>query len=249
MKGRCLAAGFLVGAGLAGCRAAENQVSPEAEPLASGTSVIRGTISFDGDVIPPGHGIPMDADPNCARLHAEPVMSQTVIVGEGNGIGNAFVYVKEGLGGRSFAPPEGSVTLDQQGCLYRPHVVGLRTGQTLRIVNSDETLHNIHAFAKKNKEFNIGQPVKGLSTERSFDMAEVMIPIRCDVHKWMAAYLGVVDHPFFAVTESNGRFELGGLPAGDYVVEAWHEQYGVRQTNVTLGEGETRAIAFSFGAE
>jgi hypothetical protein len=128
-------------------------------------------------------------------------------------------------------------------------VLGVRTGQTVRIVNSDETLHNIHAFAKKNKEFNIGQPVKGLSTERAFEVPEVMIPIRCDVHKWMGAYLGVVDHPFFTVTESDGRFELSGLPAGTYVVEAWHEQYGFRQSSVALGEDETRSVAFSFGAE
>jgi plastocyanin len=219
------------------------------EPAATGRGVILGTISFDGDVVPAAPPIQMNADPNCARLHAEPVSSPAVIVGEGNGLGNVFVYVKEGLGGKTFSPPEGSVTLDQQGCLYHPHVLGVRTGQTVRIVNSDETLHNIHAFAKKNKEFNIGQPVKGLSTERAFEVPEVMIPIRCDVHKWMGAYLGVVDHPFFTVTESDGRFELSGLPAGTYVVEAWHEQYGFRQSSVALGEDETRSVAFSFGAE
>ncbi|HEY7700088.1 MAG TPA: carboxypeptidase regulatory-like domain-containing protein, partial [Vicinamibacteria bacterium] len=175
--------------------------------------------------------------------------NEMVVVGEGNGLGNVFVYVKDGLAGRTFAPPEGSVTIEQQGCLYHPHVIGLRAGQTLRIVNGDETLHNIHAFAKQNKEFNIGQPVKGLVTERVFDVPEVMIPVRCDVHKWMNAYLGVVDHPFFAVTAPDGRFELAGLPAGSYVVEAWHEQYGLRQTSLTLGDDETRSIAFSFGAE
>jgi plastocyanin len=190
----------------------------------------------------------MDADPNCARMHTEPVLNQLVVVGEGNGLGNVFVHLKEGLA-RTFAPPEEPVTLDQQGCLYHPHVLGLRAGQTLRIVNSDETLHNVHAFAKNNREFNVGQPVKGLSTERVFDVAEVMIPFRCDVHKWMAAYVGVVEHPFFAVTASDGRFELVGLPPGSYVVEAWHEQYGFQQMSVTLGDGETRAIAFSFGAE
>jgi len=118
-----------------------------------------------------------------------------------------------------------------------------------RLLLIDDTLHNIHAFAKKNREFNIGQPVKGLVTERAFDAPEVMIPVRCDVHKWMASYLGVVEHPFFAVTESNGRFDLAGLPPGSYVVEAWHEQYGLQQSSVTLGDDETRSIAFSFGAE
>lgn len=233
---------------LGGCRG-EKKAPPPIEPVTTGRSVIRGTVSFDGDVIPPAPSIQMGADPNCARLHEGPVSNELVIVGEGNGLGNVFVWVKEGLGGKTFAPPEDSVTLDQQGCLYRPHVLGVRTGQTVRIVNSDETLHNIHAFAKKNREFNIGQPVKGLSTERAFDAEEVMIPIRCDVHKWMAAYVAVVSHPFFAVTDSTGRFELKGLPPGSYVVEAWHEQYGFQVSSVTLGDDETRSIAFSYGAQ
>jgi plastocyanin len=234
---------------LGGCGGEVKEPPAPVEPVSTGNGVIRGTVSFDGDVIPPSPTIQMNADPNCARMHAEPVLNEVVVVGEGNGLGNAFVYVKEGLEGKSFAPPEGSLTLDQQGCLYHPHVLGVRAGQTLRIVNSDDTLHNIHAFATKNKEFNIGQPVKGLTTERAFDVPEVMIPVRCDVHKWMASYLGVVDHPFFAVTASNGQFELAGLPAGSYLVEAWHEQYGTRQASVTLGDGETGSIAFSFGAE
>jgi hypothetical protein len=238
----------LFGLWFGGCRSEEKQL-PAPEPVSTGRGVIRGTVSFDGDMVPPAPGIQMGADPNCARLHSEPVLNELVVVGEGNGLGNVFVYVKEGLAGRTFAPPEGSVTIEQQGCLYHPHVIGVRAGQTLRIVNGDETLHNIHAFAKQNKEFNIGQPVKGLVTERVFDVPEVMIPVRCDVHKWMNAYLGVVDHPFFAVTAPDGRFELTGLPAGSYVVEAWHEQYGLRQTSLTLGDDETRSIAFSFGAE
>jgi plastocyanin len=240
---------ILLASWFGGCRGEEEQAPAPGEPVSSGKGVIRGTVSFDGDAIPPAPGIQMDADPNCARMHTAPVLNELVVVGEGNGLGNVFVYVKEGTEGKTFAPPEGTVTLDQQGCLYHPHVLGVRAGQTLRFVNSDETLHNVHAFAKKNKEFNVGQPVKGLVTERVFDVPEVMIPLRCDVHKWMAAYLGVVEHPFFAVTESNGRFQLEGLPSGSYVVEAWHEEYGLQQSSVTLGEDETQSIAFSFGAE
>lgn len=249
MERRLLRVGMiLVALGYGGCRGAEKEAETPSEPVSTGKGIIRGTVSFDGDTIPPAPGIQMDADPNCARMHEEPVLNPLVVVGEGNGLGNVFVHVKEGLQG-TFAPPEGPVTLDQKGCLYHPHLLGLRAGQTLRIVNSDETLHNVHAFARNNREFNVGQPVKGLVTERVFDAAEVMIPFRCDVHKWMAAYVGVVEHPFFAVTASDGRFELAGLPAGSYVVEAWHEQYGFQQMNVSLGDDETRTISFSFGAE
>jgi hypothetical protein len=232
-----------------GCDA-EEKVSVPREPVVSaGRSVISGIVSFDGDVTPAAQAIPMDADPTCARMHAEPALNEPVVVGEGNGLGNTFVHVKEGLAGRTFALPADPATLDQRGCLYHPRVLGVRAGQILKIVNSDETLHNIHAFAKNNKEFNIGQPVKGLVTEKVFDAPEVMIPIRCDVHKWMAAYLGVVEHPFFTVTRPDGRFTFSGLPSGSYVVEAWHEAYGFRQVSLTLGDDETKTISFSYGAE
>jgi hypothetical protein len=235
--------------GFWGCRAEEKAPVPPEPVISEGRSAISGIVSFDGDVTPAAQAIPMDADPNCARMHPEPALNEPVVVGEGNGLGNTFVYVKEGLAGRTFAPPGDPATLDQRGCLYQPRVVGVRVGQSLRIVNGDETLHNVHAFAKKNKEFNIGQPVKGLSTEKVFDAPEVMIPIRCDVHKWMAAYLGVVEHPFFTVTGSDGRFNFSGLPSGSYVVEAWHEAFGFREATLTLGEGETKAISFSYGSE
>ena len=139
--------------------------------------------------------------------------------------------------------------IDQTGCLYVPHVLGIQAGQTLQIRNSDETLHNIHAMPKNNKEFNIGQPVKGLTTERVFDKPEVMVPFKCDVHKWMNSYAGVVDHPFFAVTGPDGSFSLEGVPAGDYVVEAWHERLGTKEMNVTvIAEGGVEAN-FAFTAE
>ena len=122
-------------------------------------------------------------------------------------------HVKSGLEGKTFPVPSEPVVLDQNGCIYVPHVIGIQVGQTLQIVNSDETLHNIHAMPKNNKEFNIGQPVKGLKTDRTFDAVEVMVPFKCDVHKWMNAYVGVVDHPFFGTTGEAGSFELHEGPS------------------------------------
>ena len=114
------------------------------------------------------------------------------------------------------------------GCRYIPHVLGIQVGQTLNIVNSDPTLHNIHAIPEVNQEFNMGQPIQGMQFERTFDNVEVMVPMRCDVHGWMNSYIGVLDHPYFAVTAEDGMFDISALPPGDYVLEAWHEALGTR---------------------
>jgi plastocyanin len=173
-------------------------------------------------------------------------MTEFVVIGDGGGLKNVFVYVKEGLEGQMFDIPTEAATLEQVGCLYTPHVFGVRAGQTLTITNGDETLHNIHAMPKNNKEFNIGQPIKGLKTNKVFEKPEVMVPFKCDVHKWMASYLGVVDHPFFATTDADGRYSIPDLPPGDYVVEAWHEKYGTQQMNVTVGaDGADASFTFS----
>ena len=237
---------------LIGCGGETEEAAAPAPPKAaapastSGSGALSGTILFDGDA-PAADEIQMGADPSCARMHPDAVMTELVVVSGNGGLKNVFVYVKEGLEGQSFDVPEEAVMLDQQGCIYTPHVLGIRAGQTLTIRNSDETLHNIHAMPKNNKEFNVGQPVKGLTTDRAFDNPEVMVPFKCDVHKWMAAYVGVLDHPFFAVTDADGSYAIEGLPAGDYVVEAWHEQYGTQQMNVSVGAGRSlEAELFEF---
>jgi plastocyanin len=219
---------------------------PPVDPATAGT--ITGTITLAGDA-PEMDTIQMGADPNCARMHSSPVMNEFVITGEGGTLANAFVYVKSGLEGRTFPPPSESVLLDQEGCVYVPHVVGLQVGQTLTIRNSDETLHNIHAMPTKNPEFNIGQPVKGLTTEKTFEVAEVMIPFKCDVHKWMNSYAGVLDHPYFAVTQADGSYSIPNLPPGDYVVEVWHERLGTQEASVTVGESATVENDFSYSGE
>jgi plastocyanin len=219
--------------------------APAVDPAKAGK--IAGKVTLEG-AAPAQEAIQMAADPNCAKMHSTPVNTEFVVAGEGGGLANSFVYVKSGLQG-SFPAPTEPVLLDQKGCLYVPHVIGIQVGQTLVVQNSDETLHNIHAMPKNNKEFNIGQPVKGLKTEKKFDTAEVMVPFKCDVHKWMNSYAGVVDHPFFAVTAPDGSFTIGGVPPGSYVVEVWHEKLGTKEMNVTVAETATAEASFSYAAQ
>ena len=214
------------------------------DPATAGT--LQGTITLDGDA-PEMKVIQMAADPNCARLHTSEVLNEFVVTGEGGTLANAFVYIKSGLTG-DFPPPSEPVVLDQNGCMYVPHVIGIQTGQTLTVRNSDETLHNIHAMPKNNKEFNIGQPIQGLETQKVFDNVEVMVPFKCDVHKWMNSYAGVLDHPYFAVTATDGSFSIPDVPPGDYVVAVWHERLGTQEMNVTVGEKETVDANFSMTA-
>ena len=159
-----------------------------------------------------------------------------------------FVYVKDGLGDRAFPVPPTAVVLDQKGCRYTPHVLGIQVGQALELLSSDNTLHNIHAVPEQNREFNRALQLAGMKHTHTFSTKEVMVPFKCDVHGWMNAYVGVVEHPFFAVTKDGGRFELKGVPPGTYTLEAWHEKSGVRTQQVTIAAKETKDVTFTFTA-
>jgi plastocyanin len=207
---------------------------------------IAGRITFEGTPPKPGV-IRMDSDPNCATTGTS--TDETIaLVGDGGAIQNAFVYVKDGLGTLRFPIPSTPVVLDQKGCRYVPHVLGVQVGQSLEILNSDPTLHNVHAVPKANQEFNMGQPLPGIKFTRQFSTREVMVPFKCDVHSWMNAWVGVLDHPYFAVTGADGSFTLEGLPPGTYTIEAWHETLGTQTQSVTIGEKESKDISFSFKA-
>ena len=206
---------------------------------------ITGTIMLEGEP-PAAETIRMNSDPKCVTEAGDDTQTEYYVASDSGSLANVFVYVKEGLEGHSFPPAAETVVLSQDGCRYRPHVFGVRVGQTVQIVNDDATLHNIHATPSANEEFNMGQPVEGMTNDRTFDTAEVMVPFQCDVHGWMNAYVGVVDHPFFGVTGADGAFDLSGLPPGDYVVEAWHEELGTQTQNVTVGEGATAELSFTF---
>ncbi|OGW81749.1 MAG: hypothetical protein A2Z83_02985 [Omnitrophica bacterium GWA2_52_8] len=206
---------------------------------------ITGKANFSGQA-PAPEAISMNADPACAAAHASPPLDLSVVVNPDNTLQNVFVYVKSGLEGKTFDLPAEAVTLDQKGCMYYPHVFGIRAGQSLEIVNSDPTLHNVHNLATNSKEFNLGMPIQGMKLKKTFEQPEIMVKFKCDVHPWMHAYIGILEHPFFSVTGDSGTFEIKDLPPGTYTVGAWHEKYGVQEQTVTVGDGETKAVDFNF---
>lgn len=211
-------------------------------------AVISGKIAFEGQA-PAPQKMKMDADPNCSVSHPEGVDDDSVIVNANGTLKNVFVYVKEGLSGQTFEAPKEPVKFDQQGCQYTPKVFGVMVKQPIEIINSDGTLHNVHALSKNSPEFNLGMPIKGMKLKKSFANPEVMVKIKCEVHPWMAAYAGVLDHPFYSVSGDEGTFEIKDLPPGQYVIEAWHEKYGVQTQNVTIAaDGDTQDLPFSFKA-
>ena len=207
---------------------------------------VSGKVTFEGTV-PENALASLESDPACVREHPNGLKLDTILVNNG-GLENVFVYVKDGLGNYYFDTPSTPVTLDQKGCTYSPHVFGVRTGQPLEIVNSDQTLHNVNAMAKVNPAFNLGQAIQGMKTAKVFTTPEVMVRIKCDVHGWMNTYAGVLNHPYFAVTANGGGFELNNLPAGTYTIEAWHEKLGTQSQGVTLAEKEAKNVSFTFRA-
>jgi plastocyanin len=211
----------------------------------SQNATVKGVVKFVGEA-PKPRLISMKADRQCDAIHGgKSVTAEDVVVNPNGTLKWVFVYVKEGVKGK-YNPPSEPVVLDQQGCLYQPHVFGIMVGQKLEVRNSDPLLHNVHATPKKNKPFNIGQPVKGMKSYHTFNTPEIMVPFKCDVHPWMSAYAGVLDHPFFSVSNEKGEFEIKNLPPGTYTIEAWHEKFGTLTQTVTVKPGETKRIEFTY---
>ena len=211
----------------------------------STTGRISGRILFAG--VPPANtAIDLASDPVCAR-EGSGLMTEDVVVKDG-GLANVFVYVKDGLSGYYFDTPTEPVKVDQQRCRYVPHVFGAQTGQPIEVSNSDPTLHNVHAMAAVNRGFNYGQPMKGMKNTTSFKAAEVMVRFKCDVHSWMTAYAGILEHPYFTVTAEGGGFELKNVPPGTYTLEAWHEKLGTQTQQVTIADDESKELSFTFKA-
>ena len=236
-----------------GLAAACSQEAPRQEPPpdarrvdAAKASRIGGRVSIDGP-LPQNPRLDMAGDPKCAQAHKDGMLAET-FVGENGGLGNVFVYVKSGLDKYYFDVPTEQVTLDQSGCMYKPHVFGVRVGQNVEFVNSDPTSHTVHAVPNTNQEFNFSQPIQRQRNSRFFTAPEVMVRFKCDLHNWMTAYAGVLDHPYFAVTSPGGQFELKNVPAGTYTIEAWHEELGTQTQPVTIGENDSKDISFTFKA-
>jgi plastocyanin len=238
-------------AAAAGC-SGQKEAAPAAPPANAKrvdhaiAAAVGGRVTIEGTV-PANPSIPLDADPYCVQQNPKGATFENYVV-DGGGLENVFVYVKDGLNGYAFDVPTEPVKLDQRGCIYVPHVLGVRVGQKLSITNSDDTLHNLHAIGTVNGEWNKGQALKNMVDNRTFTKPEVMLSFKCDVHNWMHAYIGVLNHPYFAVTHDGGAFELKDLPAGTYTLEAWHEKLGTQTQTVTLSEKDSKQVNFTFKA-
>ena len=228
-------------------QAAAPASAPAAAAASAGSASVAGKVAFEG-AAPAAEKVKLNADPKCAAMHKDGLERAPIKVTNG-GLADVLVYVKSGVKG-SYPPPTEPVLLDQQGCDYHPHMVVMRAGQSLKIRNSDDTLHNIHPRPQVNGEFNIGQPRQGMESvrdgEKGFAKPEVMIPVGCDVHPWMRAYISVLDNPFFTVTKDDGTFEIKGLPAGEYEVEAYHGKLKSQAQKVTVKDSEAASLNFTF---
>ena len=195
---------------------------------------ITGTITFEGKA-PKMKPLKVDADPICVANNEIAPKKEWLILDENKGVKNMLVFITEGLN-IDYSPPEEPVVIDQKGCIYSPHVVGIMAGQQLDILNNDGTLHNIHALPKVNKEFNKAQPRSKKKLSVKFEKPEAPFKVKCDVHPWMGAYIGVFDHPCFAVSGDDGTYIISDLKPGEYVIEAWHEKLGSQTANVTVSD-------------
>ncbi len=214
-----------------------------AAPL--GNASISGMVMFTGTASA-NPAIDMAEEPECAAKYTDGPTDPIVSVTDGH-LANVFVRVVGGLPGGPYPMPSEPATIDQDGCLYSPRVIGVMVGQTLAITNSDPLLHNIKAVPTENRGFNVSQPRAGMTSNRTFATPEIMVPFECNVHGWMNAYVGVVEHPYFAVTGADGSFTISGLPAGTYPVEAWHETLGTQSGEVTVAADGSASLNFTFG--
>jgi len=212
------------------------------------TATIKGKVTLKG--VPPAMTVLKMLVAECITAHPNGLpKAEDVVTGPGGSLANCFVHIKKGVSGR-FPRPKEPVTLDQKGCMYKPHIVGLRPRQTLLVTTSDPTLHNVHTLPKLNPELNKAQKKGDPPLELSFRKAEVMVKVKCEVHTWMNAYIGVVDHPYFAITGADGMFEFPEkIAPGTYTVEVWHEFYKTKTQEITVGAGDTeQTVNFEFSS-
>jgi len=210
--------------------------------MQKGSATLTGTVTYVGQVpnLPP---INMDADPVCAGKHDGPVPSEVLVLGDGNTVANVFVQVKDSFAQGDYPAPSTPVVIDQRGCLYHPHVIGMLAGQALQFWNSDQILHNVHGTPEKNREFNLGMPGTLHDKSQVLNTPEEFVHVKCDVHPWMKAFVAVMTHPYFDVTGKDGAYSIK-VPPGTYTVEAWQEKLGTTTKQVTVGDGETATVDF-----
>ena len=254
---RALAVGCLLAIlGVAACNSKtkmESQTKAAPAPAyskvdSSTAGVVQGKIRFTGKK-PALKPIDMSDEPACVEAHHGKSHEESLVVSPNGALANVFVYVKGGLEGKTFEIPATPVTIDQQGCWFHPRVLGIQTGQILRVVNSDPVTHNIHPLAEINREWNHSQGPGDLPLARKFLESEIMIRVKCNIHRWMHAFIGVVGNPYFAVSGADGSFKIRNLPPGDYVIKAWHETLGTQEQKVTVLPQGTTMASFTFKGE
>jgi plastocyanin len=235
----------LITALVAACRPAPAPEPSTAAPAAQPGGTIKGHVRLSGTP-PENPEIRMRADPMCDAINAGKRMRfQAVVVSTDGSLANVFVKLQGTFPSRgAVAAP---VTIDQHGCLYEPRVVGLQVGQALRVQNSDPGLHNVHGTSSAGTAdgFNVGQPTAGMISEFK-PKNEGILKLQCDVHGWMVAFVGVVNHPYFGVSSETGTFEIRDVPPGTYPIEAWHEQYGRLTQNVTVQPNAVVEVEFVY---
>jgi plastocyanin len=213
---------------------------------AAGAGTITGTVVFEGKV-PNLKPLSVAAEPMCSKKH-ETVPNEALVLGAGNAMANVLVRVVSGLpAGRTWPAPKEPVVMAQEGCQYVPHVMGIMTGQPFKVLNDDGVLHNVHALPKVNRPFNMAMPPTRKEATESFAKEEGMFVVKCDVHPWMQAFIGVFGNPFFAVTKPDGKFSIANLDPGTYEIEAWHEKLGTQKATVTVSAA-TKPVSFKFAA-
>ena len=215
---------------------------------AANAGSVTGSVRFIGNK-PAPKMIDMSSDPACVEAHHGKAFDESLMIGPKGAVGNAFVYIKSGLEGKNFEPPTTPVVIDQRGCWFHPRVLGIQTNQPLQVINSDPVTHNIHPMAVVNREWNHSQGPEDPPITRKFLKPEVMIPVKCNIHSWMHDYIGVLDHPYFAVTAPDGSFEIKNLPAGTYTIGVWQEKLGTQEQTITVSPQQTATADFMFKAK
>jgi hypothetical protein len=230
---------------VAGCgnSASNLPLAPPVDPATAAT--ITGTITFEG-APPATQPIDMSASPACVKANASPVFPPDVVTGANGALANVVVYVKSGLGHYRYPAPKTPVVLDQKNCMYTPHVLAVMVDQPFQVANSDPTLHNVHVMTRHNRQWSSSQPVASAPLKSTFGRPEFAIPVLCNIHPWMRAYVFAFEHPYFDVTGTSGTFTIKNLPPGTYTIEAWQEQYKTLDQTVTLAPRESKSISFTF---
>jgi plastocyanin len=239
---------------LAGCtKSAPPPAAPKAEPApvyfqvdAATAGTVTGTITYKGPRPAPSKPIDMSEEPACVEAHKGKAYNESLLVNKKGDLANAFVYIKSGLEGKDFAVPATPVTIDQSGCWFHPRVLGIQVGQVLKVVNSDPVTHNIHPMAEVNRAWNHSQGAGDPPIDRKFVKPEIMIPVKCNIHSWMHAFIGVLPYPYFAVSADNGSFSIANLPPGTYTLAVWQEKLGTQEQQITVTPHGSAVANFTF---